>query len=124
MATRKADPEVRIELPTQSDAYENVFGKVGTGTRSKRGRLMKEVRNAEMKSILGAKWNVRVKNVNGDFYFVTEGTVKLWITDRTPIKDFICIGGTFFQYLYEQDPLLVLIFVRGRGNKAKYLSMF
>ena len=85
---------------------------------------MKEVRNAEMESILGAKWNVIVKNVNVDFHFVTEGTAKLWIADRAPIKDFICIGGKFFQYLYEQDPLLVLTFVRGRGNKAKYLSMF
>ena len=55
LATRKADPEVRIELPTQSDAYENVFGKVGTVTRSNHGKLMKEVRNAEMESNLGAK---------------------------------------------------------------------
>ena len=69
LATRKADPEVRIKLPTQSDAYENVFGKVGTVTRSNCGKLMKEVRNAEMESILGDKWNVRVKNANGDFPF-------------------------------------------------------
>ena len=26
-----------------------------------------------MERILGDKWNVRVKNVNGDFQFVTEG---------------------------------------------------
>ena len=104
LATRKADPEVRIELPTQSDAYENVFGKVGTVTRSNRGKLMKEVRNAEMESILGAKWNVRVKNVNGDFHFVTEGTVKLWITDRAPIKDFICIGGSFSSICMSRIP--------------------
>ena len=44
-----------IELLTQFDAYENLFGKVGTVTRSKRGKLMREVRNAEMESILGAK---------------------------------------------------------------------
>ena len=29
LATRKADPEVRIELPTQSDAYEDVLSKLG-----------------------------------------------------------------------------------------------
>ena len=100
----KADPEERIELPIQSDAYKNVFGKVGTITRSNCGKLMKEVRNAEMESILGAKWNVRVKNVNGDFHFVTEGTVKLWITDRAPIKDFICIGGSFSSICMSRIP--------------------
>ena len=96
LATRKADPEIRIELPTQSDAYENVFGKVGTVTRSNHGKLMKEVRISEIESILGAKWNVRVKNVNGDFHFVTEGTVKLWITDRTPIKKILSVLGESF----------------------------
>ena len=65
---------------------------------------MKEVRSAEMESILGAKWNVRVKNVNGDFHFVTEGTVKLWITDRAPIKDFICIGGKFSSICMSRIP--------------------
>ena len=52
---KESDTEVMIELLTQFDAYENLFGKVGTVTRSKPGKLMREVRNAEMESILGAK---------------------------------------------------------------------
>ena len=110
---------MKIKQLTQSDAYENVFGKVGTVTRNRHGKLIKEVRNAEIGSIPGAKRNVQVKNVNGNFHFVTQGTVELWITDRAPIQDFISVDKIFFQYLYEQNPLLVFIFVSGGGNRAK-----
>ena len=44
---------------------------------------------------------------------------------RQLLSDFKAIGGRFFPLKYEQLPLLVFTFVRGRGNKLiNFLKIF
>ena len=35
--------------------------------------------NKKLNSLLGARWDERIMNKNGDFAFVEEGTVKFWV---------------------------------------------
>ena len=79
--------------------------------------------NAEMEDILGTSWDTLIKNISGDFNFVTDGNITYWVTERTPIQDFTYVGGTrFYKRLIDQDPLFVLSFIRGRGNRARFLE--
>ena len=76
--------------------------------------------NRELDVLLGEKWDTRIKNLNGDFYFVKQRSVKFWLFEREPIHDFHMIGDKFFDYFIEQEPLFILTFTRMRGNKDDY----
>ena len=76
--------------------------------------------NRELDVLLGEKWDTRIKNVNEDFYFVKQRSVKFWLFEREPIHDCHMIGDKFFDYFIEQEPLFILTFTRMRGNKDDY----
>ena len=85
------------------------------------GRRKRKVNdNRELDVLLGEKWDAMIKNVNGNFYFVKQRSVKFWLFEREPIHDFHMIGGKFLDYFTEQEPLSILTFTRMRGNKDDY----
>ena len=121
--TRKDDPAVRVELPVQRDVYESVFCSVGV-CFERHGNIIRKPTIEDLSSILGYNWNVRIKNVNGDFHFVKDRSLELWITERTSLQEYVFVGGKFLRQVIDQEPLLVLTFTRGRGNRTEYLSHF
>ena len=78
--------------------------------------------NKELNSLLGARRDERIMNKNGDFAFVEEGTVKLWVHSRDPIRKFQFMGGKYLEAAIEQTPCLIFTFVRGDGNSADYIA--
>ena len=121
---RRNDPEGRIEMIIDPDVYENFFSTIGTPDDGTRLSKRKCFQNEELDSLLGRRWNVRVKNHFGDFGYVVDGTVCFWIHRRPPLDDFIPVGDRFLPYKYEQELLFVFSFVRGTGNAAKYKELF
>ena len=84
------------------------------------GRLDKgrEVRtlqnNRELNDLLGCMWDYRLNNANGDFQYVTNGTVVFWLAEREPIQQFNLIGRVTRKILesrIEQEPQLMFTFV-------------
>lgn len=73
--------------------------------------------NVELDYILGLRWNERIFNGNGDFVYVVNGIEKYWLFKRNLIMEFKYIGGKFVWLEIEGLYVLVLIFVRGDGNK-------
>ena len=74
----------------------------------------------ELNQLLGNKWNERILNKNGDFSFVTKGTIQFWTHNRNSIKEFVDIGGHLFENQIENDSVLIFTFVRGDGVQNDY----
>ena len=117
--SRRDDPECRIDLPVQSDVFL-CLSEMGEEEIVCGRRKRKVNDNRELDVLLGEKWDTRIKNVNGDFYFVKQRSVKFWLFEREPIHDFHMIGDKFFDYFIEQEPLFILTFTRMCGNKDDY----
>ena len=73
-----------------------------------------------MDDFIGAKWNERIINENGDFAYVIPGTVRFWLAKRNPIVEFKLIGGKYVRSEIEDGHQLVFNFVRGDGNRWSY----
>ena len=117
-SSRRNNPEVRFEIPIDSDFYERAFRIVGISYSFKKitGRLI--CKNEEMDHLLGHKWNVRVKNKFGDCEFVTEGIFCFWVKLRPPLDYFVQVGEKFLPYKFQQEPLLILRFLRELGTSG------
>ncbi len=71
-----------------------------------------KVCNSVLDFVFGKIWNIRVKNMLGDFSSVFDGTVEFWLLVRQPISDYFPCGSKFFPYKIEQSPVFVFTFVR------------
>ena len=77
-----------------------------------------------MDYLLGHKWNVRVKCKFEDCEFVAAGTFCFLMKQRPPLYDFVEVGDRFLPYKFQQEPLLILRFVRDIENSRKYREVF
>ena len=121
-STMRDDPDIRIEMTTDCDVFNNGLASVGKSLIERNRTVFKVKRNKELNNLLGEKWDERILNKNGDFAFVEEGTIKFWLHARDPIKEFKCIGDKYLEAGIEQGPSLIFTFVRGDGNSADYLA--
>ena len=78
--------------------------------------------NRILDSILGAKWDERIFNSNGDFAYVEDDTVRYWLTKKASIEEYKFIGGQLVKSEIEDNYNLVFSFVRGDGNKRQYMQ--
>ena len=69
----------------ECDLFNNELASVGKSSMERNKKVFKEELNKELNSLLGARWDERIMNKNGDFAFVDEGTVKFWVHSRDPI---------------------------------------
>ena len=123
-SSRRNAPEVRFEISTDNDVYEKAFRIVGISYSFRKITARLLCKNEEMDHLLGHKWNVRVKNKFGDYEFVVEGTFCFWMKLRPPLDDFVQVGDKFLPYKFQQEPLLIVCFVREIGNSRKYREVF
>ena len=126
-SVRKDDPDVRLEMPVDRDIFEQSFQNVGKGLLEKEREVRTLQNNRELDDLLGCMWDCRLNNANGDFQYVTNGTVVLWLAEREPIQQFNLIGGVTGKILesrIEQEPQLIFTFVCRSGNKAKLFEMY
>ena len=111
---RKDNAEIRIEIPVEEDVFEV---SIATAARARREKQVYRICNHDLDSFLGVKWDERILNVNGDYAFVTEGTVRFWITERNPVIGYKLIGGKYVRSEIEDDHQLFFIFVCGDRNR-------
>lgn len=117
---RKDDPDVRLEINVDEDAFNLVLGNIVEGVMA-RGRMVYFVpSNRCLDDVLGKKWDERISNVGGDYCFVAEGTVKFWLGKKSPIVEYKRVGGKLVKTEIEDFCLLVFTFVRGTGNNTQY----
>ena len=111
---RKYDPEIRIEIPVEEDVFEV---SIAARARRKRNKQVYRICNHDLDTFLGVKWDGWILNANGDYAYVTEGTVRFCFTERNPIIEYKLIGGKYVRSEIEDDHQLVFTFVRGDGNR-------
>ena len=122
---RKDDPNVRITLEIQADVFNMLVEKHSWKKVKEKGRISYDLDSiVSLDHLLGERWSSRVSNVQGDFDYVCEKTARVWLMQRQPLSDCNVIGGRFFPVKYEQLPLLVFTFVRGRGNSRVYKELY
>ena len=95
-STRKDDPEVRLKLPMVFDIFRHTFDRLGelAADSGKHSKLVKT--NDDLVPVLGSRWYIRVKNVQGDSEAVVDSSVWFWLLARPPLNAFIFIGGKLF----------------------------
>ena len=119
---RRDDPEVRIELIVLPDVFCTGLGQAAQSTVQQGKDVYSLNENRNLDTVLGVKWDERIFNCGGDFACVEAGTVRYWMTKKTPIKEYQYIGGKFVKCEIEDSYLLVFSFVRGDGNRRQYLE--
>ena len=106
-------------MTPQTDVYDDVL--VGLGnTYWYRGKRVTHVDNTDLVMLLGESWMRRILNINCDFAYVINGTVKFWMRNRPPIKEFKMYGEKIIESEIENSSFLVFTFVRGDGNLSAY----
>jgi hypothetical protein len=111
---------VRIEECVDADIYESTLKNIGD-VKKLRGENVHAVNNnAALSHILGNKWFERIINISGDFCYVVAGTVRFWLTEKRPLKEFFYFGDYLLEHQISNDLLLIFNFVRGDGVKTQY----
>lgn len=122
-SSRKEDPDIRIELPLEQDVFEAGLGLSASIKRVERNKEVYRLHScSELDNCLGAKWDERIMNQNGDFAYVLTNTVRFWLIRKAPITEYKLIGGKYFRSEIEDKMQLVFTFVRGDGNRFEYQS--
>ena len=95
---RKVDSIVNIELPIPLHLFEEVAS-LGHKTQvSLRNRLFTLNDISLLDTLLGKGWDRRIFNKQGDFSFVTPGTVTIWLKERQPLFLNIIWKGSFISF--------------------------
>lgn len=120
---RREDPEVRIEIQVDEDVFNESLERI-TSKRYQNNKLIYEVlSNEALDCYIGAKWNERIINENGDFAYVIPGTLRFWLKKRKPIVEFKLSGDKYVISEIDDGYQVVFTFVRGDGNRCGYKNM-
>jgi len=119
---RRDDPDIRIELNMNPDVFDQGLGLVVKACYQRQREVYQITDNHDLDDLLGLKWNERILNENGDFAYVINGTVKYWLSKKSSIVEYKCIGAKYIKSEIEDSHMLVFTFVRGDGNKIQYLN--
>ena len=119
-STKRESPGVRIEERIELDIYHKYLQNIGV-VKKLRGHDVHCVdNNFDLCDLLGDKWFERIQNINGDFCYVTPGTVQFWLHEKKAVKEFFYVGDKLLEGHIENDLLVIFTFVRGDGVKAEY----
>lgn len=108
---RKVDSAVNISVQIERKLYKELFSA---------GSFPKPVQLTDVKEwneLLGEHWHYRIFNLQGDFAFVTPGTLTYWITERRPLEEYSADGVQVFRH---RGFIFRVKFVRGLGNKHDF----
>ena len=56
------------------------------------------------------------------FCYVIPATVRFWLHEKKPVREFVYVGDTLVESHTESDLEVIFTFVRGDGVKAEYNS--
>ena len=85
---RREDPDINIDLNVDQDVFMEGVGSVLPGVLQRGKMVYQSESNRVLDSYLGLKWDERILNVAEDFAYVTPGTIKYWLGQRSPIIEY------------------------------------
>ena len=116
---RLNNPEVKIQIEVDEDVFQNfVHGLPTLHWRGQKYVVPESI--SDLDQNLGKGWHQRIFNSAGDFAYVVDNTLKIKMTRKQPIKEFLYQGGAYVEVANEQQPTIDLVFVRGDGNRTLY----
>ena len=119
-SSKRESPDVRIEERIDADIYDNYLQNIGVVKKFRGKNVHALNNNSDMCQILGSKWFERIVNVNGDFCYVVRITVRFWLNEKKPVKEFFYVGELLFENHIGNDLQLIFTFVRGDGVRTDY----
>ncbi|PFX28937.1 hypothetical protein AWC38_SpisGene6305 [Stylophora pistillata] len=121
-STKRESPEVRIEMQIDMDIYKTYLQNIGFVKKSRGWEVHCIDDNSHLCDLLDSKWFERIQNENGDFCYVIPVTVRFWLHERKPVREFVYVGDTLVESHTESDLQVIFTFVHGDGVKAEYNS--
>ena len=86
---RKDDPATRVEVRVNHDVFDEELALTRKSKKDREKAVYWISSNQpDFESKLRIIWDERIFNENGDYAFVTEGTVRFWLSKKTPIQEF------------------------------------
>ena len=119
-SSKRESPDIRIEERIDIDIYEEYLRNIGVLKKSRRRDVYVVDNNSDLCNILGSKWFERIVNENGDFCYVVAGTVRFWLNEKRPVKEFFYVSDHLLQNYIENDLQVIFTFVHGDGVNAEY----
>ena len=116
--SRVRDTEITVSISVQTETFEHFVTVIEAEVaEERRGIKIYRPTVRGVTNFLGADWHYRIVNKAGDFAYVLEDTLQLWLRERRCLEEFIKVGDSFVKKPVHRGHLLSFRFVKNRGNK-------
>ena len=117
---RLIDPDEKVLVSGEADLFEVFFSScVKKASRGRTFYYPKDLRDLD--HLLGLNWDKRIVNKAGDFAYVVKDQLRITVTSRKPVKEYMYQGGAYVEVANEQHQALAFNFTTSRvGNKRQY----
>ena len=123
--SRKASPEVRIEMDFDNIIFDGGLKRVGKLRQIQRGvHVYGITAYSDLDGLLGSKWFIRCFNSKGDFGYAILKTVTFMLKKRRPLVEYRPKQGSLEKLAFSQGYCLQFNFVRGDGVASDFETMF
>ena len=123
--SRKASPEVRIEMDFDDVMFDGGLKQAGKLKKVQRGVNVYSISAyGDLDCLLGSKWFIRCFNSNGDFGYAILRTVNFMLKKRRPLVEYRPTQDAFEKLTFSQGYCLVFTFVRGDGVASGFQTIF
>ena len=123
--SRKASPEVKIEMDFDNIIFDGGLKRVGKLRTVQRGvNVYGITAYNDLDNLLGSKWFIRCFNSNGDFGYAILKTVTFMLKKRRPLVEYRPGQGALEKLTFSQGYCLLFNFVRGDGVSSEFETMF
>ena len=117
--SRVLDTEVTLHIPIQMETFNSFVQVISGNAVNLRNKEVFKADWASVATFLGPDWFFCIVNVVGDFAYVVESPIQIWIYERRCLEQFSVNPETKHteKQLLHRGHLVVFRFVKDRGNK-------
>ena len=119
--TKRVNPDTLISIEVDSDIMPLILSNV-KHSEITRGRTtsFSVSNNRDLDALFGEGWDYRNENLQGDFSYVSQGTVSFYLKKVKPFLEYKIVGNTPVQCWISRWTLFNLNFVRKKGTKCQF----
>ena len=112
------DTEITVSISVQTETFEHFVTVIEAEVaEERRGIKIYRPTVRGVTNFLGGDWHYRIVNKAGDFAYVLEDTLQLWLREQRCLEEFIKEGDSFVKKPVHRGHLLSFRFVKNRRNK-------
>lgn len=122
-SSRKGDPSCRIIMSFDQVSFDALAMRCSLVNRnSKCKRQVYKVQDvSKLNDLLGDRWHIRGINASGDFCYVIDDTMKLYMKQSRGRPDYQLLDdGTMIKTYFGRQQQLVVFFIRGDGVATQW----